>query len=142
MPHEIQFPVMMPEDPSNFPAQVIKLLITDARYGEKSCAAAGAVPLQYCWHCASKKVNTSLKSFQNYFWQNFDDLVSIWSFFLLLFEARKRKLSFYLIVWNVGFATGGIWWCFPDTGFYLNGNEIILFFYVFPLAVKGRIVVE
>lgn len=95
MPHEIQFPVMMPEDPSNFPAQVIKLFITVARYGEKSCVAAGAVPLQHCWHCASKKVNTSLKSFQNYFWQNFDDLVLIWSFFW--FFSRLASESFLFI---------------------------------------------
>lgn len=45
MPREIHFPLMMPKDPSNFPAQVIKLFITDARYGEKLWVAAGAIPL-------------------------------------------------------------------------------------------------
>lgn len=63
MHHEIHFPLAVPEDPSNFPAEVIKLSITDARYGEKCWVAA----LQHQWHCASKKVNISLRSFQNYF---------------------------------------------------------------------------
>lgn len=44
MHHEIHFPLAMPKDLSNFLAQVIKLSITDARYGEKFWVAA----LQHC----------------------------------------------------------------------------------------------
>lgn len=41
---------MMPEDPSDVLAQVIKVSITDARYGEKFWVAAGAAPLQHSQH--------------------------------------------------------------------------------------------
>jgi len=67
------------------------------------------------------------------------DLI-LFFYFLIPFEAHK--LSFHLIGCNGGFATGDFWSCFPDRGFYLDGNEIVLFFNVFLLAVKGRIVVE
>lgn len=41
---------MVPEDPSDVPAQVIKVSIRHARYGEKFWVAAGAAPLQHCQH--------------------------------------------------------------------------------------------
>uniref|UniRef100_A0A8C3KQW0 Tetraspanin-15 n=1 Tax=Calidris pygmaea TaxID=425635 RepID=A0A8C3KQW0_9CHAR len=41
---------------------------------------------------------------------------------------RRKIIHFYesflftSLECNIGFAAGGIWRCFPDTGFYLNGN--------------------
>lgn len=75
----------MSDDPGNFAAQVVKLSIMDAGYGEKLWVTAEATLLQCCCHCASKEVKL----------QNYRYCVGVDCFFFLyVFPSNLASESF------------------------------------------------
>lgn len=84
-------PLTMADDPGNFAAQVIKLSIMDAGYGEKLWVTAEATLLQCCCHCASMEVKL----------QNYRDCVGVdcFFFFYMYFLQILQLKAFFFSPW-------------------------------------------